>query len=128
MLMELRLRSSESTNEVVLVSLAAVFDGCAVKSMLVAVVVVVTGFTLVTATGCSSVPTWLGRHLSSGISTTDSATDSDSLSGVSANAANGLGVPIVDAAVGVTTFGVPFITPVAGCVELLYISYGYAKE
>ena len=115
MLMELRLRSSESTSRVVLVSLADVVDGCALVSMLVAVVVVVTGFTSVTATGCSSVPTWLGRYLSSGISTTDSATDSDSLSGISANAANGLGVPIVDA-VGVTIFGVSFITPVAGRV------------
>ena len=36
--------------------------------------------------------------------------------GESPNAANGLGVPIVDAAVGVTTFGVSFITPVVGRV------------
>ena len=125
MLMELRLRSLESTNRVVLVSLAAVVDVCAVVSMLVAVVVVVTGFTSVTATGCSSVPTWLGRYLSSGMSTTDSMADSRSLSGVSgvsASAANGLGVPIV-VAVGVTTFGVSVITPIVTLGGSLYVYF-----
>ena len=119
MLMELKLRSLESLDRVV-----------------VAIV----------ASGITSMADWLGRYLSSGISSiatvsvsssavcvstvsvvvsiagSGSATDSVSASayassGVSANAAKGLGVPTV-AAVGVTTFGVPFITPVGGrCVD-----------
>ena len=116
-LMELRLRSlSES-------SMGSSSRGVLV--MLAAVAVMAVGV----ASGVTSVASWLGRNLSSGISvgvstddsTTDSSTDSVSLSGVSANAANGLGVLIVDAdaaAVGVTGFGVLFITPVAvksGC-------------
>ena len=119
MLLELRLRSSSeslwgSSSRVVLVLLAVVMA-----------VVIASGL----ASGLTSVASWLGRHSSSGVSvgvptddsTTDSSTDSVSLSGVSANAANRLGVLTVDvvaAAVGVTTFGVLFITPVAvksGC-------------
>ena len=116
-LMELRLRSlSES-------SMGSSSRGVLV--MLAAVAVMAVGV----ASGVTSVASWLGRNSSSGISvgvstddsTTDSSTDSVSLSGVSANAANGLGVLTVDvdaAAVGVTMFGVLFITPVAvalGC-------------
>ena len=116
-LMELRLRlSSESL-------MGSSSRGVLV--MLAAVAVMAVGV----ASGVTSVASWLGRNSSSGISvgvstddsTTDSSTDSVSLSGVSANAANGLGVLIVDAdaaAVGVTGFGVLFITPVAvklGC-------------
>ena len=120
MLMELKLRSSESLSSesswIELWSLGEAVDGCALESMLMAAVVVVVAFgmTSVTTSGFTSVATWLGRYSLSGISTTDSATDSKSLSGVSANAANGLAVPIDDvvAAVGVTTFGVSFITPV----------------
>ena len=129
MLTELRLRSSLESSWVELWSLGEAVDGCALESMLVAAVVVVvaSGMTSVTTSGFTSVATWLGRYLLSGISTTDSATDSKSLSGVSANAANGLGVPIVDA-VGVTTFGVSFITPSVSRVGLLYILSNYAKE
>ena len=92
MLTELRLRSSLESSWVELGSLGEAVDGCALESMLVAAVVVVvaSGITLVTTSGFTSVATWLGRYLLSGISMTDSV----SLSGASANAANGLGVPI----------------------------------
>ena len=113
MLIELRLRSSSSSESSWFEwwSLGEAVDGGAIVSMLVAATMVVV------ASGMTAVATWLGRYSSSGISTTDSATDSRSLSDVSANAANGLQVPtddVVAAAVGVTTFGVSFITPVVG--------------
>ena len=117
-LIELRLRmlslSGSSWNE----SLDEAIDGCALGSMLVAAMmaVVAPGTPVVTTSGFTSVVTWLGRYSSSGMSTNDSV----SLSGVSANAANGLAVLIDDvvAAVGVTTFGVSSITPVVGRVVL----------
>ena len=120
--LRLRLLLSLESSWMELWSLDEAVDGCAFASMLVVamVVVVASGMTVVPTSGFTSVATWLatwlGRYSSSGISTTDSATDSKSLSSsVSANAANGLAVPIdavVAAAVGVTTFGVSFITPV----------------
>ena len=114
-LIELRLRSSLSSSESSWdESLDGAVDGCALGSMLVAAMmaVVAPGTPVVTTSGFTSVVTWLGRYSSSGMSTNDSV----SLSGVSANAANGLAVLIDDvvAAVGVTTFGVSSITPVVG--------------
>ena len=118
-LIELRLRLSLSSLESSWdESLDAAVDGCALGSMLVAAMmaVVASGTPVVTTSGFTSVVTWLGRYWSSGMSTNDSV----SLSGVSANAANGLAVLIDDvvAAVGVTTFGVSSITPVVGRVVL----------
>ena len=130
-LIELRLRLSLSSLESSWdESLDEVVDGCALGSLLVAeasaggalgsmlvaamMAVVAPGTSVVTTSGFTSVVTWLGRYWSSGMSTNDSV----SLSGVSANAANGLAVLIDDvvAAVGVTTFGVSSITPVVGRV------------
>ena len=119
-LIELRLRSSSSSswNESLDEAIDEAIDGCALGSMLVAAMmaVVASGTPVVTTSGFTSVVTWLGRYSSSGMSTNDSV----SLSGVSANAANGLAVLIDDvvAAVGVTTFGVSSITPVVGRVVL----------
>ena len=117
-LIELRLRSSSSLESSWNESLDEAIDGCALGSMLVAAMmaVVASGTPVVTTSGFTSVVTWLGRYWSSGMSTNDSV----SLSGVSANAANGLAVLIDDvvAAVGVTTFGVSSITPVVGRVVL----------
>ena len=108
MLMELKLRSSEASDRVVVV---------------------------IVASGITSVADWLGRYLSSGMSSIVStvsvgaslfASSAVSASDVSANAANGLGVPTVDAdAVGVTTFGVSFI---ARAVAEQYNSCIYAKK
>ena len=70
----------------------------------------------------------VGTATDPGTDSVDVALASVSSSGVSANAANRLEVPIVDAAVGVTTFGVPFITPVAGCVDFLHNLCVYAKK
>ena len=128
-LIELRLKLSESSSGLVLVPLGDVVATCALVSLLMMTVVM-----FVIAIALESVVARLGRYLLSGMSTTDSSTDSStdskSLSGgsgVSANAANGLGVLIVDA-VGVTTFGVSFITPIVSRGGLLYILSNYAKE
>ena len=124
-LMELRLRSSSESSWLELWSLDEAVDSCPLESMLVAPVEVgvASGMTSVATSGLTSVAIWLGRCSLSGISTTDSK----SLSGVSVNAANGLGVPINDA-VGVMIFGVSFITPMVTRAGLLYISSNYAKE
>ena len=109
-LIELRLTLSESSSGIVLVSLGDVVAGCALVSLLMMAVVML----VIAIVSVAARLGRLGRYPSSRMST-DSSIDSTSLSGVSASAANGLGVPIVDA-VGVTTFGVSFITPVAGRV------------
>ena len=120
-LIELRLRSSSLSESSWNESLDEAIDGCALGSMLVAAMmaVVASGTPVVTTSGFTSVVTWLGRYSSSGMSTNDSV----SLSGVSANAANGLAVLIDDvvAAVGITTFGVSSITPVADRVVFILI-------
>ena len=93
-------------------------DGCALGLVLVGVTVVVAGMpSVVLVIAPAAMVVWLGklgRYSSSGMSTDFTASTADSrslsgVSGVSASAANGLGVPIVDA-VGVTIFGLSFIT------------------
>ena len=121
-LMELRLKLSESSSGIVLVSLGDVVASCALVSLLVVAVVVL----VIAIASVAAQLGRLGRYLSSGMSTTDSSTDPRSLSGVSASAANGLGVLIDADAVGVTTFGLYFITLVL--LVVLYILSSYAKE
>ena len=77
-----------------------------------AVVVCVPG---VVDSGLIAVIPWFGRYSSSGISDASTGSGSGSAfasvasSGVSDSAANGLGV-LIDSAVGVISFGFPFIT------------------